>query len=311
MCAPLFMRNMNKISLKGHAMMAGANTMWGLMAPVSKFVMAAGFVSPLLLTQFRVFGAAALFWIAGSFKRETVALPDLLRMAVAACFAIIFNQGTYIFGVGLTSPSEASIITTTMPMWVMILGWVFLHEKLTGRKITGVACGAAGALLLILGSASGARNGDSPLLGDILVMTAQLSYACYLTFFKDFIRKYSLTTLMKWMFLFAALAMSPALLYTLPPVEWSSIPAVQWGGVGYVVVGGTFVAYLLGTKGQKILSPVVVGMYNYVQPIVASLAGIALGLDSFSLRKGVAIVLIFTGVYLVSNAVKKQTPAVD
>ena len=43
--------------------MLGANTMWGLMAPVAKTVMAAGVVTPLLMTNFRIIGAAMLFWI--------------------------------------------------------------------------------------------------------------------------------------------------------------------------------------------------------------------------------------------------------
>lgn len=52
---------MREFRLKGHLAMLGANTMWGIMAPVAKLVMAAGIVSPLLLTNFRIFGAAILF----------------------------------------------------------------------------------------------------------------------------------------------------------------------------------------------------------------------------------------------------------
>ncbi|MDE5918542.1 MAG: hypothetical protein K2H05_03405, partial [Duncaniella sp.] len=52
--------------------------------------------------------------------------------------------------------------------------------------------------------------------------------------------------------------------------------------------------------GQENLRPTLVGMYNYVQPIVATTTGIILGLDVFTIYKGIAIVLIFTGVYLVT-----------
>ena len=55
------------------------------------------------------------------------------------------------------------------------------------------------------------------------------------------------------------------------------------------------------------LRPTIVGMYNYVQPIVASLIGVCLGLDSFNVLKGFAVVLIFTGVYLVT--ISKAAPA--
>jgi drug/metabolite transporter (DMT)-like permease len=52
--------------------------------------------------------------------------------------------------------------------------------------------------------------------------------------------------------------------------------------------------------GQKTLRPTLVGMYNYLQPIVASLVGVCLGLDRFTPIKIGAVALIFTGVYLVA-----------
>jgi len=54
---------MSDFKAKGHLAMAGANVIWGLMAPVAKLVMAAGVVTPLLMTDFRIYGAALLFWI--------------------------------------------------------------------------------------------------------------------------------------------------------------------------------------------------------------------------------------------------------
>ncbi|MDE6783206.1 MAG: EamA/RhaT family transporter, partial [Paramuribaculum sp.] len=43
-------------------------------------------------------------------------------------------------------------------------------------------------------------------------------------------------------------------------------------------------------------------MYNYVQPIVATLTGICLGLDIFTPMKGLAMALIFSGVWLVTKS---------
>lgn len=60
------------------------------------------------------------------------------------------------------------------------------------------------------------------------------------------------------------------------------------------------------------LRPTLVGMYNYVQPIVASIIGVCLGLDRFTTIKFIAVALIFSGVYLVTiskAATKNQTDA--
>ena len=51
---------MEKICWKGHAAMFGANAMWGLMSPISKFIMLGGAVTPLVVTDLRIGGAMVL-----------------------------------------------------------------------------------------------------------------------------------------------------------------------------------------------------------------------------------------------------------
>lgn len=280
--------------------MLTANVMWGLMSPVAKTVFAAGVVMPMVMVDFRVAGAALLFWLTSLFlPREHVPPKDILRLFGAGMLGVLFNQGCFIIGVSLTSPGEASLVTTTMPMWVMLLAWLFLREPITLKKAGGIAAGAAGAIILIVGNGTQAA-GANPALGDVIVLCAQLSYALYLTLYRNFIRKYSLVTLMKWMFLAATVVGLPSSVHWLAATDWAAITGMEWGGIAYVVVCGTFLAYVCIMIGQKQLRPTLVGMYNYVQPIVATITGIALGLDRFTPLKGLAIVLIFSGVWLVT-----------
>ena len=298
---------MSDFKPKGHLAMIAANAMWGLMSPAAKVVLTAGTVTPLLLTDMRIAGAAILFWFTSLFTPyEKVPPGDLLRLAGAACLGILFNQGCFIFGVGLSSPGEASIITTTMPMWVMVLAALILEEPITWKKAGGILLGASGAIMLVSGNLGTQATGNNPLLGDILVLTAQLSYALYLTLYRNFIRRYSLITLMKWMFLFATLILSIPSIPTLLAAPWASIDTATWAGISFIVVGGTFVAYICVMIGQKNLRPTIVGMYNYLQPIVATAIGIYMGFDHFTVLKTIAVLLIFTGVYLVTISKARQ-----
>lgn len=162
--------------------MLGANSMWGLMSPISKFIMLGGAVSPLVVTDLRIAGAMILFWIASLFQKpEHVNHKDLARLLGASLLGIVFNQGCFIFGVSLSSPGDASIITTSMPLWAMVLAALILKEPITGKKVLGIAAGACGALMLIMGSSSGAKSaassaGDHAIWGDLLVLTAQFCY---------------------------------------------------------------------------------------------------------------------------------------
>lgn len=288
--------------------MLGANVMWGLMSPVVKIVLLSGTIAPMLLVDFRVAGAALLFWLTSLFcPREHVPAGDKLRLFAAGMLGVCFNQGCFIIGVSLTTPGEASLVTTTMPMWVMLLAWLILREPISFKKVGGIVLGACGAIILMLGSRSGQTSATNAPLGDFIVLMAQLSYALYLTFFRNFIRKYSLVTLMKWMFLSAAVVCLPLSSPIIVGTAWMDVTPTEWAGIAMVVLGATYIAYICIMIGQKNLRPTVVGMYNYVQPIVATAVGISLGMDSFTIVKGVAVVLIFSGVWLVT--ISKSLPA--
>jgi drug/metabolite transporter (DMT)-like permease len=300
---------MEKISWRGHLAMFSANAMWGLMSPLAKMVMVGGAITPLIMTNLRILGAAALFWLASLFgRREHVSRRDLLRLFGAALLGIVFNQGCFIFGVRLTAPGDASIITTSMPLWAMLLAALILKEPITSRKVMGIVAGAVGALLLILGgrTAANATPGNNPIVGDLLVLGAQLSYALYIVLYKNFVSRYSLVTIMKWMFTFSAVCVLPFSWSALSSAQWSALDLSQWLSVAFIVVGATFVGYMLIIVGQKNLRPTVAGMYNYIQPIVACLVAIALGLDSFNWVKAGAVVLIFAGVTLVTSSPSRR-----
>lgn len=307
------MRHTADFNLKGHLSMLGANVCWGLMSPVVKLVFASGLIAPIIMVDFRIAGAALLFWITSLFTpKEHVPPMDKLRLFGAGMIGILLNQGCFIIGVSYTSPGEASLVTTTMPMWVMLLAWVFLKEPITIKKAGGIALGAAGALILVLGGRGSLIGGENPALGDFIVLIAQLSYALYLTLYRNFIKKYSLVTLMKWMFLSATIVGLPATIGFLRSTDWSAISITEWLGVGYVVVFATYIAYICIMIGQKNLRPTIVGMYNYVQPIVATIVGIILGMDHFSIPKVCAVVLIFSGVYLVTmSKAAAPTPSAE
>lgn len=302
-------------SLKGHLSMLGANCMWGLMSPISKIVMMAGVVSPLVVTDLRIAGAMILFWIASFFQKpEHVGHKDLARLFGAALLGIVLNQGCFIFGVSLSSPGDASIITTSMPLWAMLLAAVILKEPITGKKVLGIAAGASGALMLIMGSGAHVKNvastgGDYAVWGDLLVLTAQFCYALYIVVYKDFVNKYSLVTIMKWMFTYAFICVIPFSAGDLMQTAWSELHGSEIAGLLFIVVCATFLSYMLIVVGQKNLRPTVAGMYNYVQPLVACIVAVIWGLDSFNWIKAVAVVLIFGGVYLVTASKSRQEVA--
>ena len=286
--------------------MLGVGVIFGLLSPVSKALLDSGLISPAGLMMTRTAGAAAAFWPASLFvRREPVALRDRLSLFFAALLGIVLNQGSFILGVSMTSPIDASVVTTTAPIFAMIIAALYLREPITGMKIAGVAIGAVGALMLIFSSPAAASSGSGSVGGDLLCMFAQLSYATYFVVFKGLIGRYGPVTLMKWMFLFATLCWLPFGAEDFVSTRWQAFGWRNFAEVGFIVLGATFLTYLLLPVGQKNLRPTVGCMYNYLQPLVASLVAVLAGMDRFTTIKAAAVVLVFAGVYAVTRSKSK------
>lgn len=287
----------------GHLCMFAACAAWGLMSPLGKDAMAHG-ISGLAMVTFRVLGAACCFWLTSlcTSKKEYVPPRDLLMFFFAGMLAIVFNQCCFTIGLSLTSPVDASIVTTTMPIITMVLAALFLKEPVTNKKVTGIFCGAVGALLLIMGSGNAVRQGEGNLTGDLLCITAQCSFAVYLTVFKRLIQKYTVITCMKWMFTYATIVILPFSYKELATLPWAETGTTTWLETAFVVFAATYLAYILMMTGQKRLRPTIVSMYNYVQPVVACVVSVTTGLGVFGWSQGLAVLLVFSGVWLVTQS---------
>ncbi len=297
---------MNNKPLQAHLSMFAAEAMWGLMSPVGKDAMNNG-IDGLSMVSFRVAGAALLFWVASLFaRREHIPVRDVLLFAGAALLGVVFNQCLFTIGLSVTSPINASIVTTSMPIFAMVLSFLILGEPITVKKTSGVVIGCTGAVILILTSATAGSSKVGDIRGDLMCICAQLSFALYLSLFNKLIRKYNVFTVNKWMFTWAAVFVVPVSSGHLASLPWADVALSTWGEVGYVVFFGTFVSYLLSIVGQRVLRPTVVSVYNYVQPIVSVTVSVLTGLGVFTWPQGLAIILVFSGVWLVVKSKSKR-----
>lgn len=296
----------NNKPLKAHLCLLLAEIFWGLMAPIGKDAMSNG-IDGITLVTFRVVGAAVLFWASSLLvKGEHVPTCDKLLLGVAALFALVFNQCMFTIGLGITSPVNASIVTTSMPIFAMTLSFFILHEPLSAKKVGGVLMGCCGAVILITSSLTAANAKVGDMRGDIMCMLAQLSFALYLAIFNKMVKRYSVITLNKWMFAWGSLLIVPFATPHLCTLHWAEVNLSTWAEAGFVVFFGTFTSYLLMMQGQKVLRPTVVSVYNYVQPIVSVTVSVLTGLAVFTLNQGVAIVLVFGGVWLVTKSKSRR-----
>lgn len=296
----------NNRPLTAHLCMLLACACWGLMSPIGKDAMGHG-IDNIDMVSLRVAGGAVLFWTTSLFApKEHVPVRDRFLFIGAGLFGLVCNQCTFIIGLSMTSPINASIVTTSMPIFAMVLAALILKEPITGKKAGGVLVGCCGAVMLIMTSASAGDSKVGDLRGDLLCCCAQLSFALYLSLFNRMTKKYSPITVSKWMFLWAAVLVLPFTSGHLASTDWQAVSATTWLETAFVVVVATYIAYLLMMVGQHTLRPTVVSIYNYTQPVVAVTVSLLTGIGVLRWSQGLAALLVFLGVWLVIKSKSKR-----
>ena len=303
----IFMRTTNQ-RRTGHISLFLCNTIWGAAVPVSKFILAGGIISSTVLADVRILSGTLLFWLASlaikSERSEKVEKKDYWKLFLAAFFSTVLVQLFYMKGISLSSPTEAAVCMTTLPIWTVLMSALHLHEKVNARKVGGILLGLSGTLLITLYGSSISSGGSFS--GAACCLLSQISYAVYLVFFQDIIRKYSPITLMKWKYLFGALMLLPFSAQEVFRTHWTALSPTVWLALVFIIIFSTFISYFLVPFGQKYLQPTTVAMYNYLQPVTASLLAVAAAQETFFLMKLLAMLLVFLGVWLASTSGKRK-----
>ena len=289
--------------LIGHLASFGAYAIFGLNIVFCKDIANQGQLSPLFLFTLRAFCAGILFWLLGLFTRhERVPFADLMRMAGAAMLGLVIPQMTVLTAITMTAPIDLSVVQSMTPIMTMFVAAIFLKEPITWKKAGGVALSFAGVLWLIFQSTHASGPVQSRPLGIFLIITNALCFALYLGICRPVIQRYSVVTLMKWMFLFAFVVSLPFSARQIVGLDPATVPSKVWWEVAYLVVFATFIAYFLIPIGQQRIRPTLVSMYGYLQPIIASAVGIAVGMDHLTWMKLLAAIAVFAGVAIVNRS---------
>ena len=290
-------------SLVGNLACFTAYAIFGFNIISCKNIALDGNITPMALFCLRSFGATVLFWIWSLFTapREQIDRKDMGKVAMASFLGLFMTQLSFLFAITKTTAIDASIMSTLSPIMTLVISAIVIKERITWSGVTGIALSLTGVMILIFNCVSIRSGADSTSIWGILGMIANtLCFASYVGIFKPVIQKYSVVTFMKWMFLFSSLMALPFSFSAFKASDLSAVPMDVMWQVIYVVVGATFIAYFLIPIGQKRLRPVVVCMYTYVQPVIAMVIALALGLDSLTLLKVIASILVFVGVGLVN-----------
>ena len=273
---------------------------YGLTFTVAKDVMPA-YINAYGFIVLRVFGATILFWLVSFFvKTDKIEKQDFPRIIACAFFGVALNMLTFFKGLSYTSPITASVIMVCTPIIVLILSSIIMKERMQRRKIFGIVLGLIGTAFLILYGKS-VGNATNASLGNFLVFINAVSYGFYLIIVRKLMDKYNAFSFVKWIYFFGLLMVLPFGFNEFQAVNWQIISTDIYWKIGFVVLFSTFFTYLLNLLSMRELKPTTIAVFIYFQPVFATIFAISLGKDELGFVKIISAVLIFIGVYWVTQ----------
>jgi drug/metabolite transporter (DMT)-like permease len=258
-------------------------------------------VPSVALVGFRLAGAALtlliLARVTGTLQKiETGDWPLLI---ISSLLGVVLNQLLFTKGLSLTTAINATLLSTTIPVFTLLVGVILGTDRATRRRVLGIALAAAGVFYLI--GPGRVQFSASTRLGDLLIVSNSLCYGAYIAVSKDLMKRYSAITVITWVFVVACVVAAPAGAVTLARLPLSSISWPVWLAILYIIVLPTAGAYYLNGWALGRLPPSTVAVYIYLQPLIAfALAPIILG-ESLNLHTVLASLLIFAGVLVVTR----------
>lgn len=278
-----------------------AHSIWGANFVVAKFTLEE---FPPMSLAFLRFGLACLFlapfvWV--QIKKIKVDKKDLPKLATAALFMITLNIAFFFEGIERTSAISASALSLVIPSFSVLLGWVYLKEKVSLVNLGGVLLGLVGALIIIgLPQIISGSFSTQTVIGNILIIISSIFFVIGAVFAHKMLKKYSTLTVTAIAFLLGAISFfAPAVREYLQDPMWTkSVTFVGVFGVIYMTLLSSISAYFLFEWGLSKLGVVVADLFQYIEPFIAAALAISLLGEKLSTSFIVGTALILTGMFL-------------
>lgn len=214
------------------------------------------------------FSLLLLFRDRQGFKLRLKDIPLFLGLGLGS---IAVMTCCYFTAIRMLTMSAAAILLYTSPIWVMLMSVLFLHERLTARKIMALILAFGGCVLV-----SGLANGSINAVGVIVGVTSGIAYGLYSILGNIALRRYSSYTVTAYTFIFAALGV----LALANPLEMAGKISAVENPVSLVIlvpaigVITAVIPFLLYTLGLERVEPSRAAILATTEPMMATILGI-------------------------------------
>ncbi len=277
-----------------------ANIIWGAASPIFKWSLTN--IEPFTLAFLRFF-LSALILLPLAARNLKIQKGDRLPLIFLALSGVTFNISFFFLGLEFAPAINAPIIATAGPLFLLVGSSLFLKEELKTKILAGTAVGFLGVSLIIFRPI--AENGfDAAVFGNFLFVLATISGVIHTVITKKIIPRYEPLVITFWTFLVGALTFIPFFLWEIEKVGFLTnlaLPGI--GGILFGVFLCSSVAYFLYHWAIKHLYTQEVGIFAYLDPIIAIIIAMPLLGEIPTPTYLVGSLFVFAGIFIAQGRI--------
>lgn len=291
-------------ALAPHFALIGVQILFGTWPVFGKLVLSV--MSPQILVACRVTGAAIVLMLVQRRITPLLKMPfaDLVWLVLCSVIGVVGNQFFFVKGLSLTTAINATLLGTTIPVFALFASILLGYDQISLKRVLGIVVAMIGVVYLL--DPQRADFSSHTTAGNALIVCNSFLYGIYIVISKRLFERYGALNVITWIFLIGAVIALPVGAYVARGEHFENINGSIWLAVVFIILFPTVGAYYLNAWALTKVSPGIVAVYIYLQPLIAfGLAPLLLH-ERWQSRTIVAALLIFSGVAIVSRRVRTQ-----
>jgi drug/metabolite transporter (DMT)-like permease len=237
--------------------------------------------------------------------RKQFSLPNQSEwgyFALLGFLGITFHQWLQSNGLQSSEASTTAWIVATTPVFMALLGWIFLKEGVSLLTITGIFLAALGVILVVTdGDFASVSIGRFGAPGDILILISAINWAVVSVMSRRGLRLYSASLMtfyvMSFGWLFTSLLFIGGRHYT----EIHHLSFNGWIGITFLGIFCSGLAYIAWYDALQALSTAETGVFLYIEPLVAIIVASLILSEAITAASLLGGAIILFGVWLVNR----------
>jgi drug/metabolite transporter (DMT)-like permease len=258
-------------------------------------------ISPAISALYRYLVASGILFVLTLKNRERIERRDYPSIVLLGLTGVTLYYLLQHVGIQYTTAVDAAILVSLSPVFIGVISWIFLRERLRFASIAGLILALAGSILIISGGNLNFAHGESRIFGNILITLTAVSWAAYSVLGKQLLKKYRTLTLISATTWVGTALLVPFSIFEVSGTQQYTLDWVGWLHMLYLGGAASVYGYLAWYRALARLPSVTVGSYLYFRPLLTGIIAALVIKENIGVTALVGGVIVLLGTYLVQR----------